>query len=131
MGMRNYLIILLLVIAVVGCADSEDSQVSGGEFTVHFDNTEDVELAKSIVKFWKEDSLLTGKPQDVRLVRKKKGYELLLIASKEKAKEGLNFEDLEALSELQKQLQEKVFVKSSVSVVIADENFKVITRPSL
>lgn len=129
--MRNYLIIFLLIFAAVGCSDSEDSEVSGGEFTVHFNDTKDVELAKSIVKFWKSDSLLTGKPQDVRLVHKKKGYDLLLIASEEKAKKGLNFKDLEALSELQKRLQEEVFKKSSVSLVIADENFNVITRPSL
>ena len=120
----------LIVLAFIGCADSSDSQVTGGEFTVHFENKEDHELAKEIVEFWKEDSLMTGKPQDVRLKRTNKGYDLLLISNKMKSKKDLTFDDIKSLTTLENRLQTKVFGSETVTIVIADENFKPLFSPN-
>jgi len=125
------LLLSLLLFMFIGCSDSSDSQVTGGEFTVHFEDTEDHELAKGIVKFWKEDSLLTGKAQDVRLKRTNKGYDLLLISSKMKVKKDLTFDDIKSLTTLENRLQKKVFGGEDVSIVIADENFKPLFRPTM
>lgn len=125
--MRLFFAIVLLTF--IGCADSSDSQVTGGEFTVHFENKEDHELAKEIVAFWKNDSLMTGKPQDVRLSRTNKGYDLMLISTKLKRSEDLTFEDIKSLSTLQQRLQVKVFGAEDVALVIGDENFKPLFRP--
>lgn len=125
------LLFSLLLLASIGCTDSSDSQVTGGEFTVHFDNTEDHELAKEIVKFWKKDSLITGKPQDVRLKRTNKGYDLMLISTKIKSAKELTFDDIKSLTKLQERLQTRVFRTEEVSLVIGDENFKPLFRPTL
>ena len=125
------LLLSLLLLATIGCTDTSDSQVTGGEFTVHFDNTKDHELAKEIVEFWKKDSLITGKPQDVRLKRTNKGYDLMLISTKIKSAEELTFDDIKSLTKLQERLQTRVFRTEEVSLVIGDENFKPLFRPTL
>ncbi len=126
--MRIFLSLILLVL--LGCSDSSDSQVTGGEFTVHFENTKDHELAKKVVAFWKSDSLMTGKPQDVRLKRTNDGYDLLLISSKAKKASDLTFDDIQALTTLEERLQLRVFKDKNVSIVISDENFKPLFRPT-
>jgi len=118
-------------LAVLGCTDTQDSEVTGGEFTVHFTQPEDHELAKDIVQFWKEDSLMTGNPQDVRLKQTNAGYDLILVSIKHKSMDDLGFEEIKSLTELQKRLQRKVFKEKEVSLVIGDETFKPLFRPAI
>ena len=125
------LLLSLILFAFIGCTDGSDSQVTGGEFTVHFENKDDYQLAKDILEFWKTDSLLTGKPQDVRLKRTNKGYDLMLISNKIKAEKDLTFEEIKSLTTLQERLQTRVFRSEQVSLVLTDENFKTLFRPSL
>jgi hypothetical protein len=125
------LLLSLLLLTLIGCSDATDSEVSGGKFTVHFNNTKDHELAKKIVEFWKEDSLLTGEPQDVRLERTQNGYDLYLISERVEKKDDLTFEEIKSLTTLKQHLQEKVFKEKQLSLVIADENFKPLFRPNL
>lgn len=122
---------LFLLLFIVGCAEGNDSVVTGGEFSVHFESKEDHDLAKSIVQFWKEQGLMTGKKQDVKLIQTKTGYDLLLISVQRKNMNELTFEEIRSLTELHKELQEKVFVDDDVSLVIADESFKPLFRPSI
>ncbi|MCR9172581.1 MAG: hypothetical protein NXI10_08825 [bacterium] len=125
------ILLALILLTIIGCTDSSDSQVSGGQFTVHFNNTKDHDLAKDIVKFWKSDSLITGKPQDVRLKRTNGGYDLLLIATEKMKADTLTFEDIRSLTELEQRLQANVFGDKTVTIVVADENFKPLYRPTL
>lgn len=125
------ILLSLAILFVIGCTDSSDSQVTGGEFTVHFADKKDYKLAKSIVEFWKKDSLMTGEPQDVRLKRTNDGYDLLLISTGLTDPSDLTFEDLRSLDTLQERLQARVFHDERVSLVIADKNFKPLFRPKL
>lgn len=124
------ILICLVLLAFVGCSDTSDSQVSGGNFTVYFENPKDFDLAKDIVEFWKKDSLMTGKKQDVRLTRSSNGYDLLLIAEKKKKAADLTFEEIKSLSTLEERLMTRVFRGEDVSIVIADENFKPLFQPT-
>ncbi len=117
--------------AAIGCTDTQDSSVTGGEFTVHFSDPADHDLAKEIVTFWKEDSLMTGNPQDVRLKRTNAGYDLMLVSVKYERMEDLGFEEIKALTELEKRLQLKVFQEKEVTLVIGNQNFKPLFRPSI
>jgi hypothetical protein len=126
----RYLLVLFLLLAI-GCTDTKDSVVSGGEFSVYFDNAEDHDLAKEIVVFWKEDSLITGRPQDVRLQRKKIGYDLTLVSPNRKSMAELSFDEVRSLTKLQQRLQRKVFKDKEVTLVIGDESFKPLFTPTL
>ena len=125
------LLAAILFLSLLGCNDNQDSTVTGGEFSVHFQNPDDHDLAKEIVTFWKEDSLMTGNPQDVRLIRTNAGYDLMLVSVKHKSMNELGFEEIKSLTELQKRLQRKVFKEHEVSLVIGDESFKPLFRPSI
>ena len=122
---------LFLLLFIVGCSEGDDSIVTGGEFSVHFENKEDRDLAKSIVQFWKKEGLMTGKKQDVKLIQTKTGYDLLLISVQRKNMNELTFEEIRSLTELQKALQDKVFAENDVALVIADESFNPLFRPSI
>lgn len=126
----RYLLVLFLLFSI-GCSDTKDSVVSGGEFSVYFNNAEDHDLAKEIVNFWKEDSLITGRPQDVRLQRKESGYNLTLVSIKKKRLEELSFDEVSSLTKLQQRLQRKVFKDQEVTLVIGDESFKPLFTPIL
>ncbi|GAB5418072.1 MAG: hypothetical protein Crog4KO_31520 [Crocinitomicaceae bacterium] len=128
-GMRCLLFFIFL--AAIGCTDTQDSTVTGGEFTVHFSDPNDHDLAKEIVTFWKEDSLMTGNPQDVRLKRTNAGYDLMLVSVKHERMEDLGFEEISALTELEKRLQRKVFKEKELTLVIGNENFETLFRPSI
>lgn len=119
------------LILLAGCTDQVDSQVSGGEFTVHFSDPGDKELAEKLVHFWKEEGLITGKNQDVKLVRGKAGYDLYLISATRKSKEEMTFDEIKSLSMLKGNLERKIFVKNDIRIVITDDAFKPIFTPDL
>ena len=125
------LLMAILFMVLIGCSDNQDSTVTGGDFSVHFQNPEDHDLAKEIVTFWKQDSLMTGNQQDVRLIRTNAGYDLMLVTVKYRSMKDLGFEEIKSLTELQKRLQRKVFREHEVSLVIGDESFKPLFRPSI
>lgn len=127
--LKNTVIILLLLLTA--CVDGGDSQVSGGKFTVHFENVDDKEIAKELVQFWKINGLITEKKQDVKLIRTKKGYDLLLISPTRKSFDELTFEEIKSLTVLQSQLRSELFKKKKVDLVIADDNFKPLFKPQL
>jgi len=122
---------LFLLLFLIGCSEEKDSVVTGGEFSVHFDNQEDYDLAKKIVTFWKKEGLMTGKKQDVKLKRTKKGYDLMLISIKRKKMEELTFEEISSLTILRRNLQQEVFKDKQVDIVLTDESFKPLFRPSI
>lgn len=127
----NKLLLIISIIFLGSCAESADSQVSGGDFTVHFDNPDDKQLAIKLVEFWKSEDLLTGKNQDIKMVRTKTGYDLYLVSTVRKPDDELTFEELSAISELKKRLEKEIFRTKSVEIVIADENFKPMFKPDL
>lgn len=125
------LLYIFIILAFSSCVESSGSEVSGGNFTVHFDNPKDKKLAEEVVNHWKEEDLLTGKNQDVKLVRTKSGYELYLISVSRQSAEEMSFEEISALNTLQRGLNKKIFREKHVELVITDENFKPIFKPNL
>lgn len=115
----------------VACNENATSEVSGGYFTVHFENPEDKELAVEIVNFWKQEDLMTSKKQDVKLVRSKGGYALYLIAPGRKSAEEMSFEEIQALIILQEELNKTIFKDTGVNIVICNEMFKPLFEPNL
>jgi hypothetical protein len=120
---------LFLIPLFFGCTSNSDSVVHGGDFSVYFQNKTDRDIAEQIVRFWKREDLMTGKDQDVKLVRTKEGYDIYLIAIGDKTMDVLSFEEIEALTELKQRLQEEVFKDKKVGIVLTDDSFKPLFRP--
>lgn len=129
--MRLLLFMFTFLFLAYACTEQTDSQVSGGNFTVHFSNTDDKELAEKIVHFWKDEALLTDKKQDVKLVKTKDGYDLYLISPTRKSMKELTFEEIKSLTTLRMRLEKEVFKDQLVRLVITDENFKPIFTPDI
>lgn len=125
------LLYILILFTFTACVEDAGSEVSGGNFTVHFDNPEDKKLAVEVVKHWKNEKLLTGKDQDVKLVRSESGYELYLISVGRESFDEMTFEEISALTRLKQELNRKIFREKNVELVIADKNFKPIFKPNL
>lgn len=125
------LLFIISIILLGSCTDSTDSQVSGGDFTVHFDNPKDKQIAVKLVEFWKSEHLITSKKQDIKMVRTKSGFDLYLVSTVRKPGDQLSFEELEAISILKKRLENQIFRKESVEIIISDENFKPMFKPDL
>jgi len=128
------LVKLLFIISIIllgSCTDNTDSQVSGGDFTVHFDNPKDKQIAVKLGEFWKSEDLITSKKQDIKMVRTKSGFDLYLVSTVRKPGDQLSFEEVEAISILKKRLENQIFRKESVEIIISNENFNPMFKPDL
>ena len=98
----------------------------GGELTVYFIDHQDEEYAKQLARFWKNNDLLTGKDQDIQLIRSDDGYRLNIIADNPDKVKPIALDELQALLSLQNMLNDSIFVEKSVQIVICNNRFKPI-----
>lgn len=104
--------------------DDHGNRVEGGELTVYFDRNADLDKASSIAKYWKDNDLLTGKQQDLKLTYHDSTYFLHLIKRKDLELGSLDLKEQMLLLELQKNLTDSVFQGADLELIISDDHFK-------
>lgn len=116
--------LFLCVLILVSCVDDHGNRVEGGELTVYFDRNEDLQLATAVAAFWKENNLLTGIKQDLKLFYQDSTHYIYLIKRDDAEIVSFDIKERKLLLELQSQLQDSLFKKSSLELVISDDHFK-------
>lgn len=121
--MKGRSFIIAFGFILLACSSGYGNMVQGGELTVYFPNSEDEQLATDIANYWRENDLLTGKPQDLQILKMEGGYQLLIIES-EKDNE-LSFMDRKLLLGLQDSLRNKLNI-NNLEIAIANNKFQVV-----
>lgn len=116
--------LFLCVLILASCVDDHGNRVEGGELTVYFDRNEDLQLASAVAAFWKENNLLTGVKQDLKLFHQDSTHYIFLIKRDDAEIASFDIKERKLLLELQSQLQDSLFKKSSLELVISDDHFK-------
>lgn len=117
-------VILVSVTLLVSCVDDHGNRVEGGELSVYFDRDSDIQKAKDIAAYWKENDLLTGVEQDLKLTFQDSTFYLYLIKRKELELGSLDFQERKLLIQLQSDLQDSLFKGESLELIISDDHFK-------
>tara|TARA_R110002072_G_scaffold302097_2_gene483838 strand:- start:23617 stop:24015 length:399 start_codon:yes stop_codon:yes gene_type:complete len=118
-------------ILLTSCSSDNGHQIVGDQLTVYFDNAEDETLAEKIAFYWKDNDLLTGEKQDLKIIRADDEYVLKIIASNPKQTANMPFEELKLLLELESDLNlniQKVGKRANypIEIVICDNQFEPI-----
>lgn len=121
---KKLTVILMFPIILISCVDDHGNRVEGGELTVYFDRDEDLPKATDIASFWRDNDLLTGSKQDLKLSYSDSTFYLHLIKRNGVQLGALDIQEQKLLLGLQKQLEDSLFKESSLEIVIADEHFK-------
>jgi hypothetical protein len=113
---------------IVSCSEDFGSEVVGGNLTVFYTNAEDKLLASDFVLFYKNNNLILTEPQHIQITRIKKGYRVNIIAKDVKEAQKMNFKNRKALLKLHGMLQNSVFIKNKVDLIVCDDQFKPIIK---
>lgn len=119
---------LFLLATIVSCSEDFGSEVVGGNLTVFYTNAEDKLLASDFVLFYKNNNLILTEPQHIQITRIKKGYRVNIIAKDVKEAQKMNFKNRKALLKLHGMLQNSVFIKNKVDLIVCDDQFKPIIK---
>ena len=123
--MKKGLVIFLITI-VSSCSSEYGSSIVGDQLTVYFNSPSEEHIAEQIALYWKNNDLLTGQKQDLKVVESDDGvYVLKIIASEPKENFSIPFEQRKLLIELENDLNEKI-ADSPVEIVICNNQFKPI-----
>lgn len=107
------------------CSSENGHSVVGDQLTVFYDNLEDEKIAEDIAVFWRENDLLTGSNQDLKLIVNENNNQLFIIQSNVTEKFIMPFEERVLLLQLQKDLNTQL-PNSFLEIVICDNQFKPI-----
>lgn len=124
--MRTLLILTLVSFVLSACVGENSNKVGGGNFYVHFDDKEDLKVAEDIARFWKDQNLVSGKEQDIKLFNRKSSYELYLISDDKVEEFQLPAEHMQLLFDLQNDLNSTLKTQKPIQIVISDKNFNKI-----
>ncbi|HIP31817.1 MAG TPA: hypothetical protein EYG86_03555 [Crocinitomicaceae bacterium] len=122
--MKNGLFIFLAIL-LYSCSSENGNSVVGDKLTVFYDAPVEEELAEQIAVFWKENDLLTGKKQDLKIVPDGDSFVLQIIASYPIDDFDMPFEERKLLLELEADLHEKI-TDYPIEIVICNNQFKPI-----
>ncbi|MFT5859087.1 MAG: hypothetical protein ACI865_001183 [Flavobacteriaceae bacterium] len=121
---RILLLFQIVLFALLFSCESDDlHQAIGGELTVHYESESDEELAEKILMFWRDNDLLSGKEQDLQLVRRKGIPQLSIIAKDTANIQNMPFMEKKLFSELKLKLWKEVFRKKTFKLMISDNKF--------
>ena len=126
--MNKVLLLLVIVslLALSGCETDKRNKFTGGKLTVYYFDQSEAEIAKKIAFFWKENELLTGKPQDVQVRKDKNRFTVSVIAIEPKMIDKMTIDELQLLAQLKKKLYLKVFNKEAFTLEICNSRFEAI-----
>lgn len=123
---RFLLIGILFLFISVSCTQGHGNKLESDQLDIYFEFREDEKLAAALGKFWKDQELIGEKKQTLRLTKDDRVYLLQLIANDPKEVSNMPFQELKLLLELQKQLNETVFEKSTCEIVLCNGSFQII-----
>lgn len=89
-----------------------------------FSDQNNLSIATDLAKYWKDNDLITEDKQDIGLFREEGLWIVKLIAVDPKVE--MTFSERRLLTELQKELSEKVFRGAPVSVQISNNKFETL-----
>lgn len=118
------------ILFLSGCGQNLGNRVEGEKITIYFEDKNDLELAKKIGKFWKENELIGSKKQTLKLEREGKNYALFLVASFPNEIATIPFEHQKLLYELQNQLDSLVPAGKKMQLVLSNSKFEELKRIS-
>ena len=123
--MKRILVLFQIILCTLlfSCKSDDLHQAIGGELTVHYESESDKELAEEILMFWRDNDLLSGKEQDLQLVRLKGVPKLSIIAKDTATIENMPFMEKKLFSELKLKLWKEVFSRKTFKLVISDNKF--------
>lgn len=123
--MKSISIIIAFGFLLIACSSGHGNMVQGGELTVYFPNVEDEQLATDIANYWKENDLLTDKPQDLQILRIEDGYQLLVIENEKN--DDITFSERKLLLGLQDSLRNRLNI-NNLEIAIANNKFQVVHK---
>lgn len=123
--MKVPFILIFALFVLVSCGEDYGHEIHGGKLTVYFTDRSDEQLAEGIANYWKENDLLTGKKQDLQLVREDDWYVLNIIANRPEEVKEMKFEERKVLLDMQQDLQLKLG-EHNLQLVLCDNGFKEI-----
>jgi len=116
---------IFLAIFLVSCSSQNGNSIIGDKLTVYFDFAEDEALAEKIALYWKDNDLLTGQNQDLKIVRSGDNHVLKIIATETQQGRMIPFEQKKLLYQLETDLNKKV-ANSPLEIVICNSQFEPI-----
>lgn len=124
--MRKQFALYFSILIFTSCTGDYGSKVIGENLTVYFQDNRDEAKATDLAKYLKKRKLLSGEKQDVQLVRIEDKYLVKVIANDIENAKKMPFDERSLLLNLQKELQDSVFSKTIVKLVICNNEFETI-----
>ena len=115
--------LILLIVFLFSCSSDQGNRVIGDKLSVYFELPKNEKVAEDIALYWKENNLLTGRKQDIKIIVGDTKNQLLLIENKSFKSEELPFSQRKLLNDLKNDLQEKIFHKK-LEIIICNEKFE-------
>ena len=125
-SMHKFLIILITTIMISSCGQEAGNVVTGDNLSVYFVTAEDEPSATLIALYWKNEGLITGEKQDLKIERDGENLSLKLIYSELPEKNVLAFNERKLLMELQNKLNDSIFPDENLVILLCDNDFKTI-----
>lgn len=123
---KNILFMLTMLIGMISCTDSSMNKVVGDQLTVHFENAKDEKVAEKLARFWLENELVTGQPQDIKLSSDSNSYSVGIIAVEPQSVKQLPFTEQKLLTDLRRQLRTEVFDGEMVVLNLCNAKFETL-----
>jgi len=108
----------------VSCESDKGNKVTGGKLSVYFETSEHEELARETANFWRNNNLMTGELQDLKLESLDSVYRLKLIVSEDAKGFVLPATDRKSLMDLQTMLGDSIFGYGKIELILCDNEFK-------
>lgn len=122
---RKVVYIACSLLLLTSCASRYGNSVKGGDLTVYFEEQKDEKFAITIAEYLRDNNLLTGKKQDIQLIRVDGRPHLRLISNGFEGQ--LSFEELKLMLALQDSIRQHVQL-SDLEIVISNSKFEEITN---
>lgn len=127
--MRILFIICLIYIEVISaCAKGYGAAYIQKNLTVYYNNEKDMNSAKKLADYWISRGLILDKPQTIRYFHTDSVSQVQLIKTPNFSAKALNFDALKKLQSIEDDLNQTIFLRNKVDIVICDSRFNVINN---
>lgn len=127
--MRILFFLCLLCIEVLSaCAKGYGDAYIQKNLTVYYNNEKDMNSAKKLSDYWISRGLILDKPQTIRYFHTDSVSQVQLIKTPNSNVKTLNFGAIKELQSLEDELNNIIFSKNKIDIVICDSRFNVINN---